>query len=517
MAALTLVLVPDPKSGLERISVSPADNVQVGRSTRCEVRLPQSSRFVSRLHATLSHRDGVWYVSDESRLGTYLDGIKLPARELTPIHDGAKLSFGDCEFVAELAADVDSHTAFGHDGTYTMSAQSVDLTAIDTRKVLQSALELPLRLGGATSERALYGAACDYLISALAPAIATAYVALTSDDEGVKIIGRANRPDIRDSQREIMKPIVSRRVYQRLREAPESVLFLHRRSNDMTFSATVSGATRVLGASLLETDAHGRSTILYAVGDHALDEGVELVAQYMALVATLLRQHLSTLRRVNLAKYFSPNVVRLLTQRDGAAAVEGEPVMMRATSLFFDVRGSSPALDASAHELADLYADLRRVIDLVTELVFQSEGTIIDYAGDGVFAAWGVPFPQENQAELSVRCAIEILQRLNETRFKVLDQRHAVCGIGIAQGDVLAGPVGSAIVFKYGILGPSVNAAQRLATLTKADALNRPILLTATVHEQLVGTGIVTESLGTVELPGMRSRVGVYEAVLDAL
>jgi class 3 adenylate cyclase len=515
MKSHTLILVPGSSSGLERVVIHEAEDVQVGRSNRCEVRLPQSSRFASRVHARLGFHDGTWYVTDESRRGTFLEGERVPQGAAMAVRDGARLRFGDCEFIAELGEPEDSETSIGLEGTYTVSTRSVNLAAIDTTKVLQSALQLPDLLSGAAGESNLYGSACDYLITALSPAIASAYVAQTSDDDGVSIVGRADRPGFYDAQREISKPIVSRRVVQRLKESPESVLFLHRRSAEATFSATVSAVTHVLCAAVLEFDGKARTTILYAVGDHALDQSAELVAQYMRLVSTLVRQHLHTLRRAHLAKYFSPKIVRLLTQRDGAAVLEGEPVMMRATSLFFDVRGSSLTMDAHANELVGIYSDLRRVIDIVTDIVFASDGTIIDYAGDGVFAAWGVPFPQDDQAELSVRCALEILRRLNRTRFKVLQGRHPVCGIGIAQGDVLAGPVGSAIVFKYGILGPSVNAAQRLAALTKRDGLNRPILITANVRQQLSGE-VVTRSLGEVELLGMRSHVEVFEAVVPS-
>jgi PAS domain-containing protein len=345
------------------------------------------------LHATLFSRDGAWYVLDESRHGTFLQGQRLKRGEPAAVRHGDRLRFGDCEFVVQSSAP--AHDAERIDPLqYRLSVQTVDLSAaVDASRVLQSALELPERLGNAATEAQMYAAACEYLVKTLSPAIAAAYVTVGDADSKLEVLGRAAR-DGEGARPELLRPIVSRRILQRLRDAPDSVVFLQRKLADATLDATVNSCTRSLGASWLEADALDRPTVLHIVGDQVLGDGEQLVAQYLRLVSTLLRQHMRTLRNAHLATYFSPKVVELLMKKGGRALIEGSPRLSCCTSLFFDVRGSSPAIAAAALDLTRVYTELRAIIEDVTDAIFETDGTIIDYAGDGVFAAWGIPFEQ---------------------------------------------------------------------------------------------------------------------------
>ena len=507
-----LILIPnDGQYGLERVVLRAAERVYIGRSSRCQVRLPTESRLVSRLHATLSHRDGTWLVTDESRRGTYLDGEKLLPGEAHIVPHGATLRFGDCEYVVRTMDD----DSLGPEGTYTLSSQLVQLASIDAAQVLQSAFELPELLAKAIDERAIYSVACDYLVRALSPVIATAYVMRAAANEPPVVLGHAARGNTAPMLGELAKPIVSRRVLAKLHESPESVLFMQRNPGDVGLSATVSGAPLALGASLLDSDSSGRDVVLYALGDMVLKEGGKLVAEYLRMVSTLVRQHLLTRRQAHLTKYFSPSVVQLILEHDPAADIEGAARLANATSFLFDVRGSSLPLDSSSEDLSNLYQDLRRVLSIVTDAVFDAGGTIIDYAGDSVFAVWGVPLAQADHADRAVGCALTAVQSLLHTRFLKLKSSAQLCGIGIATGQVLVGPVGSSVMFKYGVFGPSISAAQRLASLTKPEELDRTILVTADVCKQLNQHRNRVRRLGEVKLRGMGSMVEVYEALLD--
>lgn len=508
---MKLTPIPEGAFGLEPVVADAARPVLVGRSSRCQVRLPVEARLISRLHASLFQRAGIWYVQDESRHGTYLAGQRVPHGKPVPISDGDRLRFGDCEFVVELDSAAARPVSAAPESGYRLSVQTVDLaTAVDAGRVLQSALELPERLGRASSEAAMYEAACEYLVATLAPAIAAAYVTVSDADGSFQLLGRADRGALGHSRHDL-QPVVSRRILQRLRDAPEAVLFLQRQPTEPTLDATVSSeAIRVVGASWLEADGMGRPTVLHVVGDHVLGEGEQLVAQYLRLVGTLVRQHLLTLRNAHLANYFSPKVLRLLMQNGGRGVIEGEPRLTPCTSLFFDVRGSSLAI-SSAMDLTGIYEDVRAIIGEVTEAVFETDGTIIDYAGDGVFAVWGTPFPQLDQGVLAVRCALTINQRLKRRSFRVLRGGGPLCGIGIAKGDVLVGGVGSSRVAKYGIFGPSVNAAQRLAGFRGQGSAEGPIHMTAQVMAALSGSGITARSIGKHRLSGFETDIEVFQ------
>lgn len=509
---MKLVPTPEGSFGLQPIWVEPGDAIAVGRSSRCQLRLPVDARLVSRVHASLFARDGTWYVLDESRYGTFVDGWRVPHKKPIPLPDGVGLRFGDCSFLVQLDGGV-TRDAFDADSAYRVSVQTVDLAAsVNVARILQSALELPERLGCASNEPSMYNAACEYLVNTLAPALVAAYVVVCDADGNLDVLGRADRGGADAERPDLLKPTVSRRILQRLRSAPQSVVFLQRRLDGMSLDATVSASTRILGASWLEADAMGRPTVLYAIGDHVLAEGEELVAQYLSLVGTLVRQHLRTLRNAHLANYFSPKIVQLLMKKGGRALIEGEARLASCTSLFFDVRGSSLAVASSATDLTCVHEELRAVIGDVTDAVFDADGTIIDYAGDGVFAVWGVPFPQSDQALLATRCAMSIHQRLRRRSFRALGASGVLCGMGIAKGDVLVGAVGSASVAKYGVLGPSVHVAQRLAMLRGPGFGESPICVTSVVAEELGGSGIQLRALGPMQLPGLDGEMQVFQA-----
>lgn len=481
----------------------------IGRSRRCQIRLPEEVRHVSRVHAQLQFQDGGWQLIDLSTLGTTLEGERVGKEHPVRINHGDSLGIGSCVFVARL---LDAHDdSLGSDGSYSVSLERVATldelgeANVDTTRLLRSTLELPAKLGMCHSEREMLEAACRYLVDGLAPTIASAYVAVPgSGPEGPVILALAKRTATPSTPPDVFEPVVSTRVSARVSESPSSVLFVQRTVADASLDMTVGVSTHTLGACFLERDANGLPTVIYTVGDRPFLDGQRWAARYLRLVATLVQQQLAARRRSLLAKYFSPKVVELLLSHGGPAAAAGEPKVVTATSLFFDVRGSSLPLHASADQLASAYSDLRRIIDRVTDCVFEFEGTIIDYAGDGVFAAWGAPFAQPTQASLAVACAVRLAQLLKREDFPSLGANGgALFGIGIAKGQVLAGTMGASGLFKYGIMGPAVSAAQRVETLTKPDKLGRPIIVTAEVRSGLADTEFACESLGTADLPGV--------------
>jgi class 3 adenylate cyclase len=510
-----LELILEGSSPLARFFLDGSAPALIGRSSQCQVRLPEGVRYISRVHARLAYDEGAWRLADLSAHGTTINGQRVPKDELVLLAEGDTLGFGSCALTVRLLGPHDD--SMGEDGSYSFSMENVRAleglseVGVDTTKLLRSALELPDKLIACVTETEILEAACTYVVEALSPNIATAYMAGTPlASEDIQVLAQARRASKVAIAQDVFEPVVSRRVSDRLREAPDAVLFVQRSVPDATLSATVAISTHTLGACLVEADPMGRPTVLYAVGDRPFAHGQRWAAQYLRLVATLVQQHLTARRRGRLTKYFSPKVVSLLMAQGGTSQLEQEPKVATATSMFFDVRGSSLPLEASAEEILSVYADLREIINRVTDCIFDADGTVIDYAGDGVFATWGVPFPQPTQATLAVRCALALFDRLPAGDFPRFGRGGPSFGIGIAKGQVLAGGMGSRGMFKYGILGPPVSAAQRIEELTKRDKLDHPILVTSDVRADLDDAEFACESLGTVVLRGAGSEVEVF-------
>jgi class 3 adenylate cyclase len=277
----------------------------------------------------------------------------------------------------------------------------------------------------------------------------------------------------------------------------------------------VHHTTRTVGACLIERSTAGEPIVIYVVGERSLpNDNTDIAAGYLSLVSTLTRQHLMAQRQAHLAQYFSPKVVDLLMRPGGRSSAEGDPRIMEATSLIFDLRGFCLSTEAAATDLLRWQKELRSTMDIVSREVFAHEGTVIDYQGDGCFAAWGVPFEQPGQVQLAVDCALRILEQLKTTPLRSLSSPSGpVCGIAIAKGQVLAGSMTSSRHFKYGLLGTSVNCASRVEALTKPGRLDAPLLVTEDVARLLDVTRTPFVRAARVALAGMETLVNVYEVI----
>lgn len=487
----------------QRLCFDTHDPILIGRSSRCDIRIGSDTGGVSREHALLVPSLQTWTVEDCSRLGTLLNGKKLSHQQRSRLRLHDELRIGPLSLrVVGLGGGIEQT----HTEAFTRTA--VDFAALDTRLVLKSAMELPQLFGQARNEEEVLQVACDFLVRTLTPIVSSAYVVETNLEQ-VALSRMLARRSLTDEG----SPVLSRRIIGDANRNDQSVIFFHHASS-MGIEATVKATTRTVGAFLVERNPVGDPVFIYVVGEQTALEGTDIAAGYLTLVATLVRQHLIALRRANLANYFSPKVVELLMQPGGRPIAEGAPRVLEATSFFFDLRGFSLSAEAAAADLLGLHSDLRSTMEIVTREIFSGGGTVIDYQGDGCFAAWGVPFEQADQAAAAVGCAMRILEELSATQFTALTIRSgAICGIAIAKGQVLAGSMGFGKQMKYGLLGPSVNCAARVEALTKPGRLNAPLLITENVALALDPTRTPFVRVARVGLTGIEATLNLYEVL----
>ncbi|HEY1900325.1 MAG TPA: adenylate/guanylate cyclase domain-containing protein [Steroidobacteraceae bacterium] len=183
-------------------------------------------------------------------------------------------------------------------------------------------------------------------------------------------------------------------------------------------------------------------------------------------------------------------------------------IRTRAVVMFADLRGfTSISERLSPQEVVPL---LNEYFSLLTEITFQHEGTVFHMAGDCLMVGFGVPFEQIDSSERAVRAAREMLDR-----FAVLADtwraRHDIetgLGIGINEGDVVAGNVGSAMFMSYTIIGDAVNVASRLCQRARAGEMvfSRAIKHSLDAH----GHDINAVELPSMTLRGRTSPIDIY-------
>ena len=178
------------------------------------------------------------------------------------------------------------------------------------------------------------------------------------------------------------------------------------------------------------------------------------------------------------------------------------------TVMFVDAVGSTRlSLSLDAELVFDLISDL---LSRLAACVERYGGLVDKFTGDGLMAVFGAPIAHENDAELAVRAALDMLQTAAEFAPLARAQLGAASQvrIGINRGPTFAGILSTKEQSAYTVIGDTVNLAARLEAL----AAPGHILVSAGVHDQ---TRTMFEFSPANRLPvkGVDVPMEVYEVV----
>jgi adenylate cyclase len=168
--------------------------------------------------------------------------------------------------------------------------------------------------------------------------------------------------------------------------------------------------------------------------------------------------------RSNLARYFPPATVDLLSDRDDPLSEVREH---QAAVLFADIVGFTPW--AEQHSPRESIMLLREVHALFEECVFANGGTLDKFIGDGMMATFGTPDPGTRDAANGVACVGAILAAIdawNGGRSRA-GEAPVTVSLGLHYGPVVVGDIGSERRLELAVLGDTVNVASRLEGLTR--------------------------------------------------
>ncbi len=209
------------------------------------------------------------------------------------------------------------------------------------------------------------------------------------------------------------------------------------------------------------------------------------------------------------SRYVAPTVVDEMLKDPDNIQVGGKK--MDITCLFSDVRDfTSISEGMTATELAH---SLNRYMGEMTDIVFDTKGTLDKYIGDAIVALWGAPLQIGNHAQFAVEGAIKMMEALpaiNE-EFKQLGRPEFRVGIGLNSGECSVGNMGSSRIFSYTALGDNMNLGARLESLCKH--YGAQILISEYTLARLDVSQMKTRPIDRVIVKGKTTPVAIFEVL----
>ncbi len=142
----------------------------------------------------------------------------------------------------------------------------------------------------------------------------------------------------------------------------------------------------------------------------------------------------------------------------------------------------------------------------VQNCIFPTDGTVVKYIGDAIFAFWNAP---DTQTDHSFR-ACEAALRFRNQPAQFMNNRELITRIGLHTGVANVGNFGSMQRFDYTALGENINLASRMEGLNKY--LHTRVLVTEET-QQFAGSRIITRFCGLFRLKGFEKAVAVHELI----
>ena len=204
-----------------------------------------------------------------------------------------------------------------------------------------------------------------------------------------------------------------------------------------------------------------------------------------------------------LARFLSPKLVKKFA---------GSPEVLKRgansqvlTFLFSDLADFTTITEGMAPD--ELAAMMNHYFEIaVVGCIHRTDGTVVRYIGDGIYAFWNAPELQSDHAIRACRAALYFRDQVITRP----DGQPLYTRIGLHTGMANVGNFGSTTHIDYTAFGENVNLCSRMEGLNKY--LGTRVLITGETKNE-IGNLLVTRPLGRFRLKGFKKAVDVLELV----
>jgi DNA-binding response OmpR family regulator len=237
-----------------------------------------------------------------------------------------------------------------------------------------------------------------------------------------------------------------------------------------------------------------------------LEEQSAQLADWNRTLEQQVAEQLAELERVGrLKRFLSPQLTELIISSGDEGLLESH--RREVTVVFLDLRGFTAFSDYAEPE--EVIGFLRSYHAEMGKLIFQFEGTLEHFAGDGIMVFFNDPIPREDHTEKAVRMAMEMQARVKDLRPGWLKKGYDLdLGVGMATGYATLGTIGFEGRMDYGAVGNVTILASRLSSEAKGGQI-----LTDQKTLSKIEDLVEAEPLGELHLKGFARPAAVFNVV----
>ncbi|MBK8914780.1 MAG: CHASE2 domain-containing protein [Phycisphaerales bacterium] len=264
------------------------------------------------------------------------------------------------------------------------------------------------------------------------------------------------------------------------------------------------GAALVVGILALTYTA--ASAVTFYVATTAIAIVPPLVAMFAALGMIAFHRYMFVEReRRELATALTQYTSRAIARQ----VAENPELCRRAESrevsvIFTDLRGFTQIAERIGADRTQRVLNL--CLERCTGVLVRHEAMVNKFMGDGIFAFWNpVIYPQSDHARRACESAADLqaamaaLAREQSARGGDPVFAELVTRVGIATGNAVVGPCGSAMKYDYTCIGDSVNVAARLESANKFFGT---LMLVNDATRAAAGDAFAFRAIGGVQVKG---------------
>jgi adenylate cyclase len=315
-------------------------------------------------------------------------------------------------------------------------------------------------------------------------------------------------------------------AHEFLRETPDAVILLLVVAAGLAAFIVVASTRQ----PLLRLVGLGGDSAIYVIAVRLLYDHSGFILATVPVLSTFLLSGLSALgldyalerrerqrTRRTLERYVSKNLVKEILENPAGYYSSMRGSRKPVTVLFSDLVGFTTLSEKADPE--ELVPHLNEYLSHMVGVVFENNGTLDKFIGDAIMAVWGNVKSQgvAKDAKACAHAALGMrreLKALND-KWKVEGRIPLAMGVGINQGDVVIGNIGSYEPHERldpTVIGDAVNLASRLEGLTRTYGVD--ILVGASAAE-LVRDEFHLRSVARAQVKGKTEPVDIF-TIVDA-